>query len=605
MSINFKRTLALVALILVFGQLLSCAAGPGAEVDRNLQGMEKIFGKTPPLNGLVSTQRSSVMPSDEVRNPNEVNAKEAEPLKPMEMVLMQSDLIPRVRKTKSGPLFTILAQDLDVKTILFSLSREIDQNILIDPLVAGIVSVDLKDVTLREALSAILKPLKMRYAFKENFIKIEAEQMETRIFHLNYIVSSRQGTSKFQSSGASQISELGILGSLEGTGNVSKASSLVSRENTDLWKEITVGIQSIINSSSVSDGRRTSIISGDKSLSTSNSQANLLEGSSPTAQTTITRPRQASTKQKLFSSFGGYVSINRQSGVIIVRNYPEILMKVADYLEAVEGSSQRQVFIQAKILEVILNEDYSLGIDWSAISPITLTHESPAGIADGVPLRESMGLTYGLSNASLRAVTNALTEQGQVNILSSPKIVTLNNQRAVIKVGTEDVYFIPQAPVATTAKAPTTIFQPATVTVGIVLDVVPQINANGTVMMSINASISERSGVAASPDGVNHIPILNVRESNNVMLAQNGQTIIIGGLMQKRATKEIDKLPFFSAIPVLGKLFERESKNISKAELVIMLTPKVLVGKKIDDQLRAETRNFRKLEIDSQTNYFK
>ena len=123
-------------------------------------------------------------------------------------------------------------------------------------------------------------------------------------------------------------------------------------------------------------------------------------------------------------------------------------------------------------------------------------------------------------------------------MLSSPKIATLNNQRAVTKVGTNDVFFVPEVTAATATTAATTVFEVETITIGIILYVVPQINPNGQIMMSINTSITERAGERSSPDGIVVVPILDVRESNNVVLAQHGQTIVIGGLMKTK--KEVD-----------------------------------------------------------------
>ena len=150
-----RKTQILVLTILISGQLLSCASNQSAKTDRFSAKTPSAREKSKSLDGLVSTQRSSVTPFK--KKGRKFSGRTNEP-ESMEMVLTQSDLTPRVRKTRSGPLFTISAQDVDVKTILFSLSREIDQNILVDPSVAGLASVDLKDVTLREALDALLRP---------------------------------------------------------------------------------------------------------------------------------------------------------------------------------------------------------------------------------------------------------------------------------------------------------------------------------------------------------------------------------------------------------------------------------------------------------------
>jgi MSHA biogenesis protein MshL len=241
-----------------------------------------------------------------------------------------------------------------------------------------------------------------------------------------------------------------------------------------------------------------------------------------------------------------YISVNRQAGPIVVKDYPDILLQVAEFIEAVEGSVQRQVFIQAKIVEVTLNDDYKLGIDWKAVSPYTIG-KTAGTFVNSTTIKGAAGFVYGPSSTAFNVVVDALSEQGQVSVLSSPKIATLNNQRAVIKVGTEDIFFIPEITPATTTSAATTEFVPSTITIGIVLDIVPQINPNGEIMMSINTSITERSGERTSPDGINIVPILAVRESNSLVLAQHGQTIVIGGLMSTR--KEVDD----NSVPLFGR----------------------------------------------------
>jgi len=210
-------------------------------------------------------------------------------------------------------------------------------------------------------------------------------------------------------------------------------------------------------------------------------------------------------------------------------------LQVAEFIEAVEGSVQRQVFIQAKIIEVTLNDDYKLGIDWKQVSPFSIVKTNGSLIANTtITGAATANFSYDPSATVISLILDALSEQGEVSVLSSPKIATLNNQRAVIKVGTEDIFFIPETTKATTSSVAWVEYIPSTITIGIVLDVVPQINPNGDIMMSINTSITEQSGERTYPDGINIVPIVDVRESNNVVLAQHGQTIVIGGLMKTK-----------------------------------------------------------------------
>ncbi|MZH03743.1 MAG: pilus (MSHA type) biogenesis protein MshL, partial [Nitrospinae bacterium] len=212
---------------------------------------------------------------------------------------------------------------------------------------------------------------------------------------------------------------------------------------------------------------------------------------------------------------------------------------------------------------------------------------------------------YGLANSSFNIVVDALSQQGQVSVLSSPKIATLNNQRAVIKVGTDDVFFVPQITAATNNVGQQTQFDIETVTIGIILDVVPQINPNGQIMMSINTSITEKTGERTTEgDNAFSVPILDVRESNNVVLAQHGQTIVIGGLMKTK--KEVDdrSVPLLGAIPYVGDLFHWSNETESKTELVIMLTPEIMAGQAVDTRFNAESNRLRNMGYNSINNKF-
>ncbi len=571
-----------------------------------------------PLRSLVETQQSFLYPETALDEKLEPGSRKTKSKKnslsesedgPSEILLTQSDTETRKLRER-GPKFSISAKDVDIKTILFSISKEIDQNILIDPSIKQKASVDLKDVPLTEALEALLTPLKLKYSIEKDYIRVSADKMETRIFHLNYIISRRQGSSNLQSSSGSQISGAGISGSSSGSGNARTTSSLLSSEETDLWNEITTGLRQFLSPGTQVDGAEDAGADGATDPAAAAAPAagasplsaalGSLGGGGATPAAPAAEDNAAAedgADGANANAEGGFVSINKQAGLIIVKDYPEQLLRVAEYLEAVEGSTQRQVYIQAQILEVNLNDEYRLGIDWSTVTPISIIHDGLASDPATSLIRGTSNLTYGISNAKLNLVVEALQNQGSVSVLSSPKIATLNNQRAVIKVGTEDVFFVPEVTPATTTTASATTFQPATVTVGIILDVLPQINVNGQVMMSINTSISERTGTAVSPDGINRVPILNVREANNVVLSQNGQTIIIGGLMQDRKTTGTNGVPLLEDLPIFGRLFQRELETTEKTELVILLTPEVLAGKKIDERVIAESMNAKKLGV--------
>lgn len=557
--------------------------------------------------------REIIIPLEKARPPkNEL---------PEELTEIQPNLDFRKREEK-GLRFTMSARGVDIKNVLFALSQEIKQNIIIEPGIDARASVDLKDVTLEQALDSLLPPLHLEYEMAEGFIRVQHEKMHTRTFFLNYVISKRTGNSQLKSSsgtsgttGSSGSSSSGSSTSGQNNANTRSTSAVIASEETDIWTEVLVGLKNIVTpsastqgtSSGSSDSTAGSTTSGSSASASDNSSglvSSLLGGGDPSSTVAASSGGTESTPTAIPTSKDeerSFLSVNRQAGMIVVKDYPEILLQVAEFLEAVEGSVQRQVFIQAKIIEVTLNDAFQLGINWGNVSPFTLTHAGGASLASTV-LAGAADFTYGLAASNFSVVVDALSKQGQVSVLSSPKIATLNNQRAVIKVGTEDIFFKPEITAATTTSASTTQFIPTAITIGIVLDVVPQINPNGQIMMSINTSITEKSGERTSPDGVNVVPVLDVRESNNVVLAQHGQTIVIGGLMKTRKEVDDNSVPFLGAIPYVGRIFHWDQENESKTELVIMLTPEIMVGKAIDGRYAQERHKLRDLGYDPPTN---
>jgi type II secretory pathway component GspD/PulD (secretin) len=262
-------------------------------------------------------------------------------------------------------------------------------------------------------------------------------------------------------------------------------------------------------------------------------------------------------------------------------------------------------------MEVILSDDYKAGINWKVIEGLPRSVNLSWGLTDkagttGFPGGTS-GTTSGTTSTtiptpgifnikpfggafaigalgaevSLSDIIEAIAEQGDIKILSNPTLSTLNNQKAMIRVGDQDVFFIVGA-VATQSTVTQTI-QPVTIDIGIILDVTPQIAEDGTILMSIHPSITHKTGEKTSPDGKNTFPLLSVRETDTTVRVKDGQTIIIAGLMTERKENTSIGVPWLKSIPLLGNLFKYRSEEKRNAELVIMITPTVQIGKKVED----------------------
>lgn len=597
---------ALFLPFLMLGFLTSCATTPD-EISKN-SGIES--EKVAPSKNRPRprpSQKWSKSPELLMSQPDLIPTSSQEPVTPLDVL--------------RGPRISLVAQEADIRTVLLAISKEVQPNFIVDPSIRAVVTVDLKEVTLTQALDNLLKPLRLDYEVKGDFVHVFPKRMITRTFHLNYIISRRHGSSSLQSSsgqgtGGNEVFSQGNINSSSSTSQGIRAdrtfTNLFTSEETDLWSEIFFGLQRMVTGADA-ESLDTAVLKSAGVIIAEQAKRLGRRESDEEFEKKSGSEIIADTDQKVEAP-KGYFFINRQAGLIMVKDYPEVLMQVAEFLEEVEGSVQRQVFISVKILEVVLNDEFRLGIDWSKVSPFGFIHDSDPDLAvfetPNVTLTRSSGagpfgaviagsnamngFLYAINDTQVSVLIDALAEQGNVSVLSNPKIATLNNQRAVIKVGTEDVFFLPQIQPATTTAAQVTVFTVSSVTIGIVLDVLPQIAADGRIMMSINTSISEKSGERISPDNLTSIPILDVRESNNVVLTQSGQTIVIGGLIKTTKERNDNDVPFLSKIPLLGYFFQHKEEIDTKTELVIMLTPEVMVGTGIDDRYQQEKNRMEK-----------
>jgi len=521
----------------------------------------------------------------------------AEPAKPQPLPKekLEELMVPQREEAKKVPekLYSFFARDSNIQDVLLTFSKESEFNIVIDPELSGKVTIDLKRVTLKEALDAILFPLGWTYRIDGKFVKIFRPQMETRLFTLNYLASKRSGKREVYAStstgGGLQSSSLpGQQVALSPGGTRTGYTDLISVDEMDLWKEIQKGLEAIIFGT---------IEEKEK------------EEHSGTEKATWTR----------VDAKGKKMIINKSTGVIMVTDYPLNLNKIASYLETVEGSSQRQVTIQTKIMEVILSNDSKEGINWSTIQNLPRFTNFAWGLTDrtgktGFPGTSSgflsgtgTGTGTGTTSATIPTpdifkikpyggilalgaggadvvfsdIMQAISQQGDIKILSSPTISTLNNQKALIRVGDQDVYFITGA--VATQTTVTQFIQPMTIDIGILLDVTPQIAEDGTIIMNIHPSITNKTGDKVTPDGKTTFPLLSVRETDTTVRVRDGQTIIIAGLMQERIEEDYTGVPILQSIPALGGLFRYKTANKKNTELVIMITPTLQVGKRVED----------------------
>ncbi len=461
-------------------------------------------------------------------------------------------------------------------------------NMLVHPEVAGTISVNLKNVTLFEALDAIRELYGYDYTVDGSRIVIKPLTVQTRIFQVNYLTGVRKGNSDIRvtsgavsesSSGgaASAPSAAGTTSSSTNTLRSLETSKINTASTSDFWSELKAALEAIVGGGK----------DKDKDKESNN------------------------------------VIISPQSGVVVVRALPEQLRNVAAYLKATQLSVDRQVILEAKILEVQLNDSYQSGINWASFASFrggTLNRASTGFVspgatlaplnADGTPSAlASIGATAinALSGATLGAADTAagslfglafqtsnfaalisfLESQGTVHVLSSPRIATLNNQKAVLKIGTDELFVTNVTSTTSTTIGSSTNVNPPSVTLqsffsGVVLDVTPQIDERGNIILHIRPSVSQVTSVNKSIDvgGTRPfnlpVPSSNTSETDSVVRGRDGHIIAIGGLMRQSTTSDRSQLPGAGSVPVVGELFKNTNQVTQKRELVILLKPTIV-----------------------------
>ncbi|GIW51635.1 MAG: pilus (MSHA type) biogenesis protein MshL [Gemmatimonadales bacterium] len=470
-----------------------------------------------------------------------------------------------------GPLISLEAVDQDLATVVRALAQTAGYGFQIAPEVKGRVTARFKNATLTEALDAVVVGNGFSYAIQGQIIQVGPARFPSRIFSLDYIALSRFGT------GSTVIQRrLGLTGGVTGPGGLvpptaaqpgvtglpgaafGGADVIQSVEVADLWEDIRVSLEGLIFDTVAPP--------------TAAPAAGAFGGlRGPGAHSRV-------------AADGRRLIINPMAGTILVTAPASKLAEVETFLKAFESSIQRQVAIEAKFVEVLLDRDSRFGINWDAV----VSRGSVELIGKGRNPPGAAGLStveLTLRADKIETVLQALEQQGEVRVLSSPRVSTLNNQRAVINVGTDEVFFtITRQPVIGPTGATigfTTQVQPQQIAVGILLDVLPQIGPNNTITMNVRPVVTDviRVEEVSLEDGTQvRAPVIDRRETDTVVRVRAGETIAIGGLMRTRHEVRTTGIPILKDIPLLGALFRSRQEREEQRELVIFLTPSIVAG---------------------------
>ena len=445
----------------------------------------------------------------------------------------------RVEDLESTRLISLtFSEAVAIKDLLLLLVRDTNLSIVPDEDVEGSFIGELKNLTLLQALETILQPFALDYSMQDNVVRVFRRRVVTRIFDINYVITRRTGS---RALGASTAATGGAV-----------ATSAAGVPTVGAVAPVGLGAAANAAGAFGSGGGSSSEVTGSDSGDFFAEFDNGLK--------------------TLLSADAKY-NLDRKASLLQVTDYPDRLDKVALYLEAAQLRINRQVQIEARVIEVELKEAFEAGINWNIVlrragNSVSLTQRL-APSTSGV-------FTLGLDINDFSGLLRAIATQGEVNVLSNPKVMAMNNEPALMRVGTQDVFFVTTSQVdAVTGRLLQTTVVPTPITEGVVLSVTPQIAADGVIQMSISPSVTERTGQAVSRLG-DTVPILSVREADTLVRVHPGETAVIAGLMQERIRTNTAKVPLLGDVPIVGGLFRREERRRRKTDLVILLTPTIV-----------------------------
>jgi len=509
--------------------------------------------------------------------------------------------MPKVAGTPVEPRFDLVVNAAPAQQVFMSIVSGTRYSMVVNPGVGGRLSLNLKDVTVREALEAIREVYGYEFRVDGTRIYVEAAGMRMRVFQVNYLVGLRSGRSDVRvSSGAVSQSAAG-QGMVAGAGQAGQGAGLPGQTINP------IGLSAV--NQATNDASRVSTIS----------------------QSDFWNDLVVTLKALVGTAAGRKVIVNPQAGIVMVHAMPGEIRDVERYLKAMRLAVERQVMIEAKVVEVTLNRDYQAGVNWAAFSgrglsvgqvsrgtllqqslpgggstPIAIGATSITGSAGAYtitgpavgsfpgndlinftnPAASLFGLAFQTRNFA--SLITFLETQGAVQVLSSPRVAALNNQKAVLKVGTDQFFVtsITGTPIATVIGGPPNAVQ-VTPTFnsffsGVSLDITPQIDEDGNILLHIHPLVSD---VQNSPvafnfglGGSQDIPLAksSIDETDTMVRAQDGNIVALGGLMQVQVTNQNSGVPGLQDIPGIGAAFRSTTRTTVKKELVILLKPTVI-----------------------------
>lgn len=497
---------------------------------------------------------------------------------------VMSALVPstsdRPKVGKRDARFDLVFNNASINQVFEAIAAGSRYSFVVQPGFSNTVAVNLRDVSAIEALEVLRELYGFEYRVSGSRVYVEPATLQTRIFQVAYPSSKRSGRSDTRVISGSLTANVstGSGGGGSAGSSPSEGSQVSTAIDTDFWKELDTALKAIVGEG---DGRQ--------------------------------------------------IVLSQHSGVLVVKAMPKQLREIESFLKSSKLSIERQVMLEAKIVEVVLNDGFQSGINWTQLTGAGNHRLSVGADASRIWVPGSVGRQYGVPDGAIvttvdttstppkivpttmsELVSQPLTQatkgilglavstdsfygllsfletQGSVQVLSSPRVAAINNQKAVLRVGTDDFYVTGISTTTTTNASGGSVTTPTITTQpffsGISLDVTPQIDAEGTVTMHVRPSVSN---VSERPRVVNlgtlgsfNLPLAssNVNETDTIVRVQDGNIVAIGGLMHQEQDNTKSQVPFVGDLPVIGNMFKQNSRSMRKSELVFLIKPTVIKG---------------------------
>ena len=532
----------------------------------------------------------------------------------------ESAYVPPPKPAVKVPTYSVVVNEVPVKELLLALARDTKQNIDIHPSLEGRVSLNAINETLPAILDRLASQVDMRYRTEGNTLIVSPDTAYMKTYLVNYVNIQRTTTSTTAASGQiGGASGGGAAGGGAAT-NVS-STSVTTNSSSDFWALLEKSVRAILNSSLYQRQKVAEIARSMKQQQEQELRARQVEAASKAGAggaapvVTVSGPASAATVLIVQPED---VIVNAVAGTITVNGNENQHKLVQDYLTKVENGAQRQVLIEATIVEVGLSDAYQGGIDWSRLATtggLALQQRFLSGFGSGLPTPSTNSMTIAYTTpttlnpdsrlGNISATIKLLDQFGTARVLSSPKLMVVNNQTALLKAVDNIVYFEVAAQTASgTATAPaisTFTTTPKTVVVGVVMGVTPQINEDGRVLLTVRPTVSRLLSFVNDPNPslcdnnrqnciVNQVPQVQVREMESVLQVGSGQTVILGGLMQDNVQRSRESLPGAGSpanTGIFSELFGFRSDRVTKSELVVFIRPTVIVNPTLEsDELK-------------------